>query len=85
MEDRAEVHVYSDGSGVDGSAGAAAVLFWDGLEVRSVCYWLGSLTQHTTYKVEVIGVLLVLELLRQQQRESAQHLSSWIIKWLDRR
>ena len=63
-EDRAEVHVYSGGSGVDSSAGAAAVLFQDGLEVRSVCYQLGSLTQHTTYKAEVIGVLLALELLR---------------------
>ena len=62
-EDRAEVCVYSDGSGVDGSAGAAAVLFWDGLEVRSIHYWLGSLTQHMTYEAEVIGVLLVLELL----------------------
>ena len=68
VEDRVEVCIYSDGSGVDGSAGAAAVLFWDGLEVRSVRYQLGSLTQHTTYEAEVIGVLLALELLHQEWR-----------------
>ena len=60
--------VYSDGSGIDGSAGAAAVLFWDGLEVRAIRYQLGPLTQHTTYKAEVIGVLLALELLRRERR-----------------
>ena len=68
MEDRVEVHVYLDGSSVDGLAGAAAVLFWDGLEVRSVRYQLGSLTQHMMYEAEVIGVLLVLELLRRERR-----------------
>ena len=68
VEDRVEVHVYSDGSGIDGSAGAAAVLFRDSLEVRSVCYQLGSLTQHMTYEAEVIGVLLALELLCRECR-----------------
>ena len=68
VEDRAEVCVYLDGSGIDGLAGAATVLFLDGLEVRSVHYQLGSLTQHTTYEAEVIGVLLALELLCQEQR-----------------
>ena len=67
-EDRAEVHVYSDGSGIDSSAGAATVLFRDGLEVRAIHYQLGPLTQHMTYEAEVIGVLLVLELLRQERR-----------------
>ena len=62
------MRVYSDGSGIDGSAGAAAVLFWDGLEVRAIRYQLEPLTQHMTYKVEVIGVLLAPELPRREWR-----------------
>ena len=69
-EDKADIHVYSDGSGIEGMAGAAAVLFCDSWEAMSLRYQLGLLTWHTTYDAEVVGVLLVLELIR---RESTGH------------
>ena len=62
MEDEADACVYSDGLGIKGMAGAAAVLFRDGHESKSICYQLGPLMQHTTYEVEVVGVLLAVEL-----------------------
>ena len=46
--DKAEVHAYSDRSGVDGYAGKAAVLYRDGQAVKSLRYFLSPLSQHTT-------------------------------------
>ena len=66
-EDRADVQVYSDGSGIKGMAAAAAVLFHDGQEVRSIRYQLGPLKHHTTYKVEAVGVLLAVELINRER------------------
>ena len=43
-EDGADARVYSDGSGIDGMAGAAAVLFRNGHEAKSIRYQLGPLT-----------------------------------------
>lgn len=65
--DKADVQVYSDGSGIEGMAGAAAVLFRDGQEIRSLRYQLGPLTRHTTYEAEVVGVLLAAELIRKER------------------
>ncbi|VDC03412.1 unnamed protein product [Peniophora sp. CBMAI 1063] len=56
-----DIRVYSDGSGLDGQAGAAAVLVWfDGVRDtrRTLCYHLGPLTQHTVYEAEAIGIVL---------------------------
>ena len=50
------MQVYWDGSGIEGMASMAAVLFHDGQEIRSLQYQLGSLTCHTTYEAEVVGV-----------------------------
>ena len=62
LSDEAEAHVYADGSGMDGMAGAAAVLYRGGTEVASLHYQLGLLTWHTTYEVEIAGVILALQL-----------------------
>ena len=70
VEDKVDIRVYSDGSGIEGMVGTAAVMFCDGQEAMSLRYQLGPLTQHTTYDVEVMGVLLALELIH---RESAAH------------
>ena len=45
VEDTAYLCVYSNGSGIEGMAGAAAIVFRDGQEVKSVHYLLGPLTQ----------------------------------------
>ena len=62
----ADLRVYSDGSGIEGMAGTATIMFWNGQEVKSICYLLGPLTCHTTYKAEVVGVLLALELIHRE-------------------
>ena len=66
MEDMADLHMYSDGSGIEGMAGAATIVFRDGQEVKSVCYLLGPLTCHTTYEAEVVSVLLARELIHRK-------------------
>ena len=66
VEDEADVRVYSDGSGIEGMAGTAAVLFWDGHEAKSIRYRLSPLTWHTTYEAEAVGVLLAVELVRRE-------------------
>ena len=67
--DRARVKVYSDGSGLEGQIGAAVVLYRDG-ELRAVKrYKLGSEKHHTVYEGEGIGMLLGMELLREERDE----------------
>lgn len=54
-EDSARWKVYSDGSGIDGKIGTAAVLFCDGVEVRSCRLHLSAADNHTVYESEGIG------------------------------
>ena len=64
--DRSRVKMYTDGSGYEGQVGAAAVLYQDG-EVRSRRRMrLGSIWHHTIYKGEGVGVILGLELIREE-------------------
>lgn len=69
--------VYTDGSGIDGMVGAAAVLYKGKQITSSIHYGLGSLEEHTTFEAECVGLLLGLELL---QRERGIKTSSI---WLD--
>src|SRR6266481_9932758 len=68
--DMADICAYSDGSGLDGKAGAGAVVFRGSCLVGSVRYCLSPLTCHTTYEAEVVGVLLALELIHRERRRS---------------
>lgn len=67
LKDQAELICYSDGSGLDGMAGAAAVLMRkDNNEpIGKVRYQLGTLEEHTTFDAESVGILLSLHLLQQ--------------------
>src|SRR6266481_364019 len=64
LRDDAELCAYMDGSGMDGKAGAAAVLYRRGREVKSLRYCLGSLEHYTTYEAEIVGVILALHLIQ---------------------
>src|SRR5882672_5684684 len=56
------VKVFSDGSCIEGGVGAAAVLYQEGEEIRSVRKHLGTEEEHTVFEVEVIGLILAAEL-----------------------
>ena len=59
---------YTDGSGLNKKIGAAAVLKLNDTEISTLCYRLGSKTDHTVYEAEVTAVLLALHILTQIQR-----------------
>jgi len=56
------IQIFSDGSGIDGMIGSAAVLYrhTDGNQTvkKVLCYCLGSETKHTMYEGEVVGEVL---------------------------
>ena len=58
LTDGAALQIYTDGSGQDGMAGAAAVLFERGEVTRVLHYQLEPLEYHTTYEAELVGILL---------------------------
>jgi len=59
----AELKLYSDGSGTEGGAGAAAALYKDGNEPRVLTYHLGTLEDHMIFKAEAIGLSLALHMI----------------------
>ena len=67
IEDTVDTHIYADGSGIDGMAGAAAVLYKSEQIISSLRYCLGTLEEHTTYEAEGVGVLLALKLLQRER------------------
>ena len=58
LADGATLKIYTDGSGQDGMAGTAAVLFERGEVARVLRYQLGPLEYHTTYEAELVVILL---------------------------
>ena len=61
------MQLYSDGSGLDGQVGAAAVLLMQGEEPKVWRFHLGAIADHTVYKAELMGLLLALHLLRSKR------------------
>jgi ribonuclease HI len=53
-----DVKVFTDGSGMEGKIGAAAVLYWNGRMKTKLRYQLGSQRQHTVYEGEGVGAVL---------------------------
>ena len=64
----AQTRIYMDGSGFDGLAGVAAVHFRGQVAPHVLQYQLGPLTEHTTFKVEALGVILGLHLLGSERQ-----------------
>ena len=67
IADRASIKVYTDGSGIEGQIGAAAVLYCDGVLVKKRRMRLGSVKHHTVFKGEGVGLTLGLELIREEE------------------
>lgn len=64
-EDPADFRVYSDGSGIDGDVGAAAVLYKKGqfTPINTLKFFIGPSSKHNTYEAEAIGAILATKLL----------------------
>jgi ribonuclease HI len=80
--DPALIRIYSDGSGIEGMIGAAAVLYrhTNGNQtVKHVLrYCLGPETKHTVYEGEVVGEILAQHLLHSEIRGFGRHVSMYI-------
>jgi ribonuclease HI/endonuclease/exonuclease/phosphatase family metal-dependent hydrolase len=65
--DDADFKIFTDGSGIGGEIGAAAILYRKGRRtpVRSLKAYLGHSSDHNTYEAEVVGILLATWLIRQ--------------------
>ncbi|CCA76226.1 hypothetical protein PIIN_10219 [Serendipita indica DSM 11827] len=61
------VVVYTDGSGMEGMIGAGAVLYRDGVRIRSARFLLGEDTEHTVHKGELIGIALGVQLAKMER------------------
>jgi len=69
--DDATTKIYTDGSGFQGGAGAAAVIYLNGSPNPSgaLRFHLGKLTEHSTYEGEVVGLMLAVWLMRTHCKE----------------
>lgn len=65
-EDEGDVQVYTDGSGIEGKIGAAAVLFRDETPRGAMRFQLGADTANTVYEGEAVGALMGLKLIEQE-------------------
>ncbi|KAG1876673.1 hypothetical protein DFJ58DRAFT_721136 [Suillus subalutaceus] len=61
-----DLQAYSDGSAVDGGVGGAAVLMRGGEAVKEKRFHLGNDQEHTVYEGEIVGMILAVELLREE-------------------
>jgi ribonuclease HI len=68
--DESWVKVFMDGSGYEGQVGAAAVLYQDGTVRSRRRMRLGSIRHHTIYEGEGVGMILGLELIREERHAS---------------
>ena len=67
LADKTMIKVYTDGSGFEGSIGAAAVLYRNGALKSRRRMLLGSVKNHTVYKGEGVEMILGLELIREER------------------
>lgn len=65
--DRSYIKVYMDGSGVEGQIGTTAMLYHDGILRSKRRMRVGSVKHHTVFEGEGIGMILGLELIREEE------------------
>jgi ribonuclease HI len=61
-----DLRVYSDGSAINGGVGAGAVLMRGDVVVKGKRFHLGSDKEHTSYEGELVGMILAVDLLREE-------------------
>jgi ribonuclease HI len=79
--DPAFIRIYSDGSGIEGNIGAAAVLYHrkDGITTKQILrFCLGPETRHTVYEGEVVGEIMAQELLYKAARGFGRRVSMYV-------
>ncbi len=59
---RKELHIYTDGSGIEGQIGAAATTMNKWGVRTTLRHQLGSTDQHTIYEAELVGIILALHI-----------------------
>ncbi|KAG2073156.1 hypothetical protein BDR04DRAFT_1116506 [Suillus decipiens] len=64
-----DIKVYLDGSAVDGGVGGGAVLMDREEVLRERRFYLGSDKDHTAYEGEVVGMILVVQLIKEELKE----------------
>ena len=69
-DDAADIRVYTDSSGFEGYAGAAAILYRGSAAPKSLRLQLGMLADHTPFEAEVTGLLLGAHLLCKESQLS---------------
>lgn len=68
--DKAEIKIYTDGSGYEGGAGAAAVMYRNNSANPEILrYHLGDLKDHSTYESEIVGLILAVWLIRKLRQD----------------
>ena len=65
--DCASIRVYTDSSGIEGQIRAVAMLYHDSVLVKKMRMELGSEKHHTVFEGEGIGLILGLELIREEE------------------
>jgi hypothetical protein len=63
---RDSLRIYTDGSGYEGGAGAAAVLYDSTGRKDTLMFHLGPSSKHTVHEAEVVGLVLAAHMLRNQ-------------------
>jgi ribonuclease HI len=66
QQDNLDVKVYTDGSGMEGKIGVAAVLFRGGRKKASSRYKLGPQSHHTEYEGESVWMILAIKLMTKE-------------------
>jgi len=69
--DDSDVRIYTDGSGIEGKIGAAAVLR-SGITQKIARHYLGPAKQHTVYEGENVGQILAYQLLKEWANKKAR-------------
>ena len=63
--------IYTDGSGIDSNIGAAAYNMWRAKERKA---YLGTDKQHTVYSAELYGILMALEMAKEDDTRRKVHI-----------